>query len=247
MIGHDAQLLAGLVWFGPLAAAMESLKAKTEATKYMPAVASDPPQYLVLIPVKPPAIGKSRLTGVTVAHRRALAEAFALDAVAACVSASSVAQILVVTEDVPFATRVIALGATSIPDGAPGDLNGTLRGAAATGQARWPHLRPVALVADLPSLRPADLNQVLGRIGAVPAFVPDVTGTGTTLYIATFENFDPHFGPGSREAHLSVGAREIRDAPASVRRDVDNVNDLRDAVPLGLGANTAGLVPFGPN
>ena len=49
-------------------------------------------KYVALVPVKPPALGKSRLVGLTDDVRRALAAAFALDTVAACVAAESVAR-----------------------------------------------------------------------------------------------------------------------------------------------------------
>lgn len=202
-------------------------------------VSPAPLRYVVLVPVKPPAIGKSRLHGLPADNRRALAEAFALDTVAACVAAAEVAEVLVVTDDVPFSTRLARLGTAAIPDGVTGDLNGTLRQAAAEARRRWPDLRPVALCADLPALRPDDLDDVLRRCGPHPAFVPDAAGVGTTLYAAPYDEFDPCFGPGSRAAHLEAGAREIEDAAASVRRDVDDLDDLQDAVALGVGPRTA--------
>ena len=197
-------------------------------------------QYAALVPVKPPAIGKSRLTGVTAEARRALAEAFALDTVTACIAATSVAEVLIVTDDGPFAARLTGLGTTVIPDGARDDLNGTLRHAAAEAHRRWPHLRPVALCADLPALRPADIDEVLARVGSVAAFVPDAPAVGTTLYVAPYGEFDPRFGPGSRDAHLT-GALEIIGAAPSLRRDVDDIVDLCDAVSLGVGAHTAAV------
>ena len=200
-----------------------------------------PRRYVVLVPVKPPSVGKSRLRGLAAEDRRALAEAFALDTVAACVAATSVAQVLVVTDDAAFSARLSGLGTAAIPDGVAGDLNGTLRQAAAEARRRWPELRPVALCADLPALRPEDLDATLAQSGPHPAFVPDAAGVGTTLYVAPFEEFDPRFGTGSREAHLDAGARELAQAPPSIRRDVDDVDDLCDAVLLGVGAHTAGL------
>lgn len=203
-------------------------------------------KYAVLVPVKPPALGKSRLVGLDDQVRRRLAEAFAQDTVAACLAASSVAAVLVVTDDVRFSTVLSRLGSTAIPDGVAGDLNGTLRQAAAEAHRRWPGLVPVAICADLPALRPADLDQTLARVVAPHAcFVPDADGVGTTLYAASFEEFDPRFGPGSRDAHLDAGAVELRDAAASVRRDVDDLDDLRDAVALGVGSRTAAAVPPG--
>jgi 2-phospho-L-lactate guanylyltransferase len=200
-------------------------------------------QYAVLVPVKPPALGKSRLGGVGDDARRSLAEAFAQDTVAACLAAPSVAVVLVVTDDVRFSTVLTALGCEAVPDGVAGDLNATLRQAAAEARRRWPHLVPVAVCADLPALVPGDLDATLARVsGPHPWFVPDADGVGTTLYAAAYEEFDPRFGPGSRDAHLDAGARELADVAASVRRDVDDLDDLREAVALGVGPRTAAAV-----
>jgi 2-phospho-L-lactate guanylyltransferase len=200
-------------------------------------------QYAVLIPVKPPAVGKSRLAGAGSESRRALAEAFALDTVSACVAAGRVAQVLVVTDDVAVASAVAGLGAAALPDGVSGDLNGTLRQAAAEAARRWPGLRPVALCADLPALRADDLDATLSRILTPhPWFVPDAAGVGTTMYAASCEEFAPRFGPGSRAEHRLAGAHELTDVPASVRRDVDDLDDLRAAVALGVGPHTAAVL-----
>lgn len=197
-------------------------------------------QYAVVVPVKPPARGKSRLVGLPDEQRRVLAEAFALDTVSACLAADSVARVLVVTDDARFSTAVTALGCAAIPDGVADDLNASLRQAAAEVRRRWPELLPVALCADLPALRATDLDVTLRRVAAGrPWFVSDAAGIGTTLYAAAHEEFDPRFGPDSRRAHLMAGAGEIDGAPASVRRDVDDLEDLRDALTLGVGARTA--------
>lgn len=201
-------------------------------------------QYAVLVPVKPPAVGKSRLVGVPGESRRALAEAFALDTVTACLAASSVAVVLAVTDDAALSSALAELGAACIPDGVSGDLNGSLRQAAAEAHRRWPDLRPVAVCADLPALRSADLDLALAAsAGPHPAFVTDAAGVGTTLYTAAHDAFDPHFGPGSRQAHLDAGAREVLDVSASVRRDVDDLDDLRAALVLGVGSHTTAALP----
>ena len=208
------------------------------------------PTHAVLLPVKPPARGKSRLSELADPLRRRLAEAFALDTAEACLAATSVGAVLTVTDDATFATELAALGCAAIPDGVAGDLNGTLRQAAAEARRRWPELLPVALCADLPGLRAADLDSVLdGSTADRPWFVPDAAGVGTTLYVAPHAEFDPRFGPGSREAHLDSGAHEVTSAPPSVRRDVDDPDDLVAAVALGVGPRTTdvaaelGLLP----
>lgn len=199
-----------------------------------------PRAHVAIVPVKPPAHGKSRLASMTPDGRRELAEAFALDTVAAASGASSVEQVLVVTDDFRFAADLALLGCAVIPDGVSGDLNGTLVQAAAEARRRWPGLRPVALCADLPALRPGELDAALEDAdGDGVWFVADRVGSGTTLYTAPYDDFAPFFGPGSREAHLASGAREVPGDLPSLRQDVDDEADLGRAMLLGVGERTA--------
>lgn len=212
-----------------------------------PHPSSAPTDWVVLVPVKPPARGKSRLVGLDDGARRELASAFALDTVAACLATPGVAQVLVAIDDAGFAASLLALGAACIPDGDSGDLNATLRQTAAEAGRRWPALRPVALCADLPTLRPEDLATGLAAadralVGAAAVFVPDAAGVGTTLYAAAYDAFDPRYGGASRRAHLDAGGAEVEQAPATLRRDVDDLVDLQAAVALGLGPRTAEVV-----
>ena len=200
-------------------------------------------QFAVIVPVKPPALGKSRLVGLPDVRRRDLAAAFALDTVAACLAAERVAAVLAVTDDATFSVELARLGCPAIPDGVAGDLNGSLRQAAAETRRRWPDLVPVALCADLPALRPAELDEALaGAAPGVASFVSDASGKGTTLYTAPHDAFDPRFGELSREAHVDAEAVELCGELASLRRDVDDVDDLAAATALGLGRHTAALI-----
>ncbi len=197
-------------------------------------------RYVALVPVKPPALGKSRLVGLADDERRALAAAFALDTVAACLAASSIAEVLVATDDAAFSVELAGLGAQTVPDGVAMDLNGTLRQSAAEARRRWPALVPVVVTADLPSLRAADLDDALGALSpGEAAYVADTDGLGTTLYTAPYEDFDPRFGPGSALAHDASGARPITAALPRLRRDVDDLSDLDEAMALGVGPRTA--------
>lgn len=196
-------------------------------------------QYVVVVPVKPPAFGKSRLVGLTDSLRRDLAEAFALDTTAACLAASRVARVLVVTDDASFAARFSTLGCTSLPDGDSTGLNPALRQAVSEARRRWPDLVPVAVLADLPALRPDDLDAALAAIvPGGPAVVVDADGTGTTLYTSSYDDFDPQFGADSAHAHHAAGALALTGALTSLRRDVDDLDDLRQAAALGLGPET---------
>jgi 2-phospho-L-lactate/phosphoenolpyruvate guanylyltransferase len=196
--------------------------------------------YAVLLPVKPPARGKSRLD-LPDPERSSLARAFALDTTETCLAAPSVGAVLVVTDDAVFATEVGALGSVAIPDGVSGDLNRSLQLAAAEATRRWPMLRPAALCGDLPALRVEDLEEALARVGALgarPSYVADEAGTGTTLYTAPYDAFTPSFGVDSARLHLDGGATAIEGALPSLRHDVDTLDDLRSARPIGLGPRT---------
>ncbi|PUA80757.1 2-phospho-L-lactate guanylyltransferase [Nocardioides currus] len=197
-----------------------------------------PPSFVVIVPVKPPARGKSRLDAFPPDQRRDLAAAFARDTVAAARRTPGVEAVLGVTDDFRFAADLRADGCAVIPDGVSEDLNATLRQAAAEAVRRWPHALPVALCADLPSLRSDDLAAALREVSG-PSFVRDAAGTGTTMYAAPLPLFDPAFGPGSAVAHAAGGAREVVAPSPTLRVDVDEPHDLEVVLGLGVGTHTA--------
>ena len=200
-------------------------------------------EHVVLVPVKPPSVGKSRLVGLSSELRRELAVAFALDAASACLATPGVGAVLAVTDDAAFSRHLTALGCEAVPDGAAGDLNACLRLAASEALRRWPRLSPVALCADLPALRPVELGSALEALPAgFPSFVADAAGTGTTMYAAPHDAFDPRFGPSSCAEHLKAGAVAVRGDLASLRQDVDDLDDLRRALELGVGPRTSMVV-----
>jgi len=210
--------------------------------------ASDQPvvRFAVVVPVKPPAIGKSRLVGLSDAHRRELARAFALDTVQAALAAARVEEVLVVTDDAGFSSELVALGCRAIPDGVSSDLNATLRQGAAEAARRWPGVVPVALCADLPALDPADLDTALDEVAdriaeGGTAYVADAEGVGTTLYAAPVKAFDPQFGTASAAVHAARGAVPVGSAVVTLRRDVDDLDDLREALGHQVGSRTAAL------
>lgn len=202
---------------------------------------ASPARYAVLVPVKAPAVAKSRLAPLGDHARRDLAGAFAADTVAAVLSCELVGRVLVVTDDHVLARTMTQLGAEVIPDGTS-DLNGTLVQAAAEMHRRDPSLRLAAVCADLPALRADELGAALGA--ASPhgmSFVADREGVGTTTVTASdLASFRPAFGQGSRRQHLDAGAHEVDgvDVP-SVRRDVDDPAKLDEALSLGVGPRTS--------
>jgi 2-phospho-L-lactate guanylyltransferase len=99
------------------------------------------------------------------------------------------------------------------------------------------------LLGDVPCLRPDDLDDALALAAGHPlAFVPDADGTGTCLATALAGVvFEPRFGPDSAREHARAGFVSL-EASARLRRDVDTLAALEDAIALGTGAHTAHVV-----
>jgi 2-phospho-L-lactate/phosphoenolpyruvate guanylyltransferase len=203
-----------------------------------------PLTWSVVIPVKVLARAKSRLTGLASAEREALALAMAADTVQAAMACPSVATVVVVSDDQVVRARLRALGAEVVPDRSAGGLNEALTAGADYAAARWPGRGLAALTADLPSLSAAELTDALTvASGITQAFVADAAGSGTTLYTSVpGAAFSPRFGQRSRMRHRQAGAIEL-DLPglAGLKRDVDELDDLRRAAEMGLGRHTARL------
>jgi 2-phospho-L-lactate/phosphoenolpyruvate guanylyltransferase len=196
----------------------------------------DSDEWSVLIPVKRLAIAKTRLALDATARRR-LALAMAADTVSAAMAASAVREVVIVTDDAEVTATLAQLGARVVADRPDAGINPALRYGAVV--ATTPRI--AALAADLPTLRPADLDLVLELAGPhLVSTVSDIAGTGTTMLAATERGaFAPAFGPASRSAHLATGAFDLSpSAPVSIRHDVDTRDALRHAVELGLGPAT---------
>lgn len=196
----------------------------------------------MVIPAKAPVRAKTRLAPhLDDASRMALARAFAADTVSAALAAVSVVRVVVVGDDPSLAGAAEFLDELGLPERRTG-----LTGAIAFGitHARATGAGNVAvLLGDVPCLRPDDLDEALALAAEHPlAFVPDADGTGTTLATAIAdEPFEPHFGPDSAGEHARAGFVQL-EASARLRRDVDTLAALEDAIALGTGAHTAHAV-----
>jgi 2-phospho-L-lactate/phosphoenolpyruvate guanylyltransferase len=192
--------------------------------------------WTVVIPVKPAAIGKSRLeAGI---DREALARAIALDTIAA---AARVARVVVVTDDDVVAEASRGVGADVVPEGAGRGLDA----AVATGVAAAGDGLRAALLGDLPALRSAELAAALEAAASVDrAVVADAEGTGSTLVTARGGiAWTSAFGEGSFVRHAALGCIPLELADAStLRRDVDTAEQLDAAAGLGLGPRTSALM-----
>jgi 2-phospho-L-lactate guanylyltransferase len=215
-----------------------------------------------VVPLKGNPGAKSRLGDLpeSMPERGELAEAFALDTVAALLAAPSVQHVFVVTADPAAAAPLAALGADIVseppylaPTGAPaqpGDaphdpLNAAIAEGIRVAWARHPLSSLAVLTGDLPALTTDDVERTLTAASAHDrSMVADEEGTGTTTLLARAGTpLIPRFGPGSRHAHESAG-HAVLDLPAaaSIRRDVDTVADLAEVLRRGVGAHTSALI-----
>lgn len=193
--------------------------------------------WTVVIPVKPAAIGKSRLADAGI-DREALARAIALDTITA---AARVAGVIVVTEDADVAAAARGVGAEVMAEADGRGLDAAL----ATGIAAAGDGHRAALLGDLPALRPAELAAALAAAASHErAVVADAEGTGSTLVTARAGvEWTSSFGDGSFARHVALGAVPL-DLPENdtLRRDVDTAAQLRAAASLGLGPRTTALL-----
>ena len=218
--------------------------------------------WVCVVPVKGSATAKSRLGDLPEPFpaRGQLAEAFALDTVAALLAAEMVERVLVVTADPDAAAPLAALGAEIVPESPQTSLSEAAEGEDAASRdplnaaiiegirvacERFPHSHIAVLTGDLPALTTVDVEITLTAGSAHErAMVADEEGTGTTTLLARAGvSLTPRFGPGSRAAHEADGHR-LLDLPAtaSIRRDVDTVDNLAEVLRRGVGAHTSALI-----
>ncbi|MDQ1050667.1 2-phospho-L-lactate guanylyltransferase [Streptomyces sp. V4I2] len=200
--------------------------------------------WSVVIPVKPFSRAKSRLAAGLGPWRHELAHAFFLDTLWAVRNTEGVRTVVVVTADPLAAAQTRTLGAVVCPD-APGvGLNAAVRLGAAKCRAVGPEGPVAVLTADLPGLRPQELDQVLREARHHRrAFVADHTGEGTTVLTAlTTAGLAPAFGSGSGHRHALSGAFPVEmPSDCGIRLDVDTPEDLARVALRGVGPYTAAL------
>ncbi|GAB2912308.1 2-phospho-L-lactate guanylyltransferase [Streptomyces sundarbansensis] len=200
--------------------------------------------WSVVLPVKPFSSAKSRLAGLG-PWRRELAHAFFLDTLRAVRAAADVRTVVVATADPLAAAQARTLGAAVVHDSPGLGLNAAIRDGAALSAALSPRGPVAVLTADLPGLDPRELAEVLAEARCHRrAFVPDHTGTGTTVLTSLVPAaLSPDFGTGSARSHAESGAFAIGPAADSgIRFDVDTPEDLALVTPRGLGTFTTAVL-----
>lgn len=195
----------------------------------------------LVVPMKHPREGKSRLRGAVDAERHpGLVLALAADTLAAVTSAGQVRRVLLVAADPESVAELADLGVEIVAESPEKNLNAAFRHGEALLRADDPQAVVGALQADLPALRAGDLSAALAEAAGRRAYVADRQGTGTTLLLsAPGRPLDPRFGLGSARNHASSGAVALGQALPSLRSDVDTPEDLAHVRALGVGKHTA--------
>ncbi|WP_054814349.1 2-phospho-L-lactate guanylyltransferase [Nocardia arizonensis] len=198
-----------------------------------------------VIAVKNLDLAKSRLADRLRPECRArLVLAMLADTLIAASAVESIRSITVVTPDPRVAELARSLGARIHPEPRISDLNAALADAAMALRAAHGPVDLLALQADLPAVRPAELAAMLSEApDGARSIVVDHAGTGTAaLFAGGGIDLDPRFGPGSARAHVASGAVELAGDWPGLRHDVDTAEDLDRAVELGAGATTRALL-----
>jgi 2-phospho-L-lactate guanylyltransferase len=203
----------------------------------------------VVIAVKDLAAAKTRLADAfSDTDRARLVVAMFRDTALAAQAVDAVSAVTVVTPDPAIAEAAVELGARVVPepcDTTPEDSVARLNSAFASAAMR---VRTdgdddiIALQADLPSLRSAELADAYGRAAAGRrSVVSDHHGTGTAALILKGDagDFAPQFGPSSASRHRESGAADLDGIWPGLRLDVDTIEDVRAAFLLGVGRSTA--------
>lgn len=180
---------------------------------------------LALVPLRDPGVGKSRLAHrLDHEQRRELTLSMVTDVVD-CLRASIVDEILIVAAGPGAVDAARRLGVAHVRD-APGtrDLDDSLTRAVAGVTAD-----ALVVMADLPTLRPSEVDLVLAAVDDVVVVPSHDGGTGGLLQRAS-EPFQFAFGPGSARRHLaagrSTGRRTRLVRSPGFAHDVDTWDDL---------------------
>ncbi|MGC0362128.1 2-phospho-L-lactate guanylyltransferase [Rhodococcus sp. 27YEA15] len=199
--------------------------------------------WAVIVPVKALSQAKSRLDVGGSENRMLCATAFLLDTLFALERCAEVQSVLVVSPDHSLGGRI---GCSVVEDRGSGIDDAV--GIGRSSLIAKGHRGPVAVVLpDLPALKSADVDELLRSVPSDRcAFVADADRTGTTCVSApSAMELATGFGAGSAGRHRSMGHAEVLLTVASLRHDVDTIEQLSRAIILGVGPDTTRLLASG--
>ncbi len=177
---------------------------------------------------------KSRL-GLPPEEARRTALGLASSTVRTALAAESVGTVLVVTSDPDIASDALEAGAQVVDEGRPLGINmAAVLGRREAFEAS-PNAPVAILVADLPYLRPQDIDAAVAEFTELdqPLFVADRHGSGTTFLIhSRGQMMGMAFGHHSASMHRRLGYGEARLPERGLRVDLDTAEDLKEMARL---------------
>ncbi|MDZ4160249.1 MAG: 2-phospho-L-lactate guanylyltransferase [Anaerolineaceae bacterium] len=185
-----------------------------------------------IVPVKPLAEGKSRLSAILSNDERVkLNRTLLQQALSILSSLPEIERILVINRDPDVAAEAATAGAQSIPEEDWG-LNSALTQATSMAIALGVD-RLLILPADLPLLRREGVQTLLSLTGTPPEVIiaPDRWGRGTNaLYVSPAGLIDYCFGDHSLAGHTeqarALGARVVYHESPDLAMDLDTPDDF---------------------
>jgi 2-phospho-L-lactate guanylyltransferase len=187
----------------------------------------------VLIPVKSPALGKSRLAVLLGERsRRALSLMLLRRSLRVATLFAGAERCVVVSHSEEVLRLAQRRGLQTIREAGHGGLNAAVEQALAS-LRRDGEREFLVMATDLPCLRPQDLASVvaLGRFHACPVVAADRHGSGTNLlFLPVGVRFPLSYGLGSLQRHVAAGERAAGQArvyrSAQTAFDIDTPEDL---------------------
>lgn len=203
-----------------------------------------------IVPVKPLALGKSRL-GLPDPERLALNAALMENALAAASAFSGARNVIVVSAQPELLNLAGRRGMMALSDPMPGDLNAALEAGIAHAIGDGASAACI-LPVDLPYVSGVALSAAVGAIpqGSGGLLVADARGIGTNmLYQAPIRLTHFRFGPNSAAHHKAaadaLGISLAMTQEASLSFDIDSPEDYRRwRADGGKLASLPGHVPF---
>lgn len=196
----------------------------------------------VIVPIKPWRWAKSRLA-VGPDARHDLARAFALDVLDVLASSEHAARLVIVTAEEGVTATAAELGAVVLPDEpsvSDDQLNDAVEQGLSWAISHAPTSPVVVVPSDLPSLTSRVFNETLDELSQWDtAFVPDISGRGTTaVWASSAQHLRTFYGPDSAKRHGDNGSTSNPYVDPRIRHDVDTMADLRAVIRLGVGWQT---------
>lgn len=187
----------------------------------------------VIVPVKPLNRAKSRLAEVLSPQARSeFAEVMLRHVLTQCAKVPQVTGTLVISRDPKALSIARDLGAKTIQESSPSDLNPALMRATQVIRM-WGAGAALVLPADLPFITATDISEIaeLGLFGPCVVLAPDRENDGTNAMLVRPPGLiDYRYGPGSYKIHMDAAIH----ADARVKYYESEALQLDIDVPLDL-------------